>query len=145
MRDRPIGQTARSGFQIGVRKTLPFSPDEIWSALLSPEGTTIWLGGPVQIAEGGSHALENGTTGTIRVYAPGSHVRLTWQPAGWTQASMVLVRVMPAKTGTTLSFHQEQLDGPARRAMMKERWDRVIATVYLLIGEGARPHSRGKD
>ena len=136
---RAVGQTAKSGFQIGVRKTLPFSPDEIWSALLSPEGTTIWLGGPVEISEGASYALENGTTGTIRVYAPGSHVRLTWQPAGWTQASVVQVRVILAKTGTTLSFHQEQLDGPARRAMMKERWDRVIAMLYVLVGDRTAP------
>ncbi|HZO26779.1 MAG TPA: SRPBCC domain-containing protein [Chloroflexota bacterium] len=132
---RPVGQTAGSGFQIGVRKTLPFTPDEIWSAVLSPEGTGVWLGGPVEIAEAMTYRLEDGTTGTIRVYTPGSHIRLTWQPAGWTQASVIQIRVIPAKTGTTLSFHREQLAGPAERAAMKERWDRVIARLYLLIGD----------
>jgi hypothetical protein len=125
--ERPVGQTAQSGFQVGVRKTLPFTADEMWSALLSPEGTSIWLGGQVEITEGASFSLENGTAGAIRVYTPGSHVRLTWQPAGWERPSVVQVRVIPAKTGTTLSFHQEQLDGPATRAVMKKHWEDVIA------------------
>ena len=135
MRERTVGQTARSGFQIGVRKTLPFSADEIWSALLSAEGTSIWLGGPVEIVEGATYALEDGTSGTIRVYTPGSHVRLTWRPPGWERPSVVQVRVIPAKTGTTLSFHQEQLAGPAERAEMKSHWDRVVAMLCLLIGD----------
>ena len=136
---RVVGQTARSGFQIGVRKTLPFTPDEIWSAVLSPEGTSVWLGGPVEITEDVTYRLEDGTSGTIRVYTPGSHVRLTWQPPGWSQASVVQVRVIPAKTGTTLSFHQEQLAGSAEREAMREHWDRVIATLYLLIGDRTTP------
>ena len=94
MPTRPVGQTAQAGFQIGVRKTLPFTPDEIWSALLSPEGTSIWLGGPAEIVQGAEYRLENGTSGRFTVYTPGSHVRLTWQPAGWDRPSVVQVRVI---------------------------------------------------
>ena len=132
---RSVGQTARSGFQIGVRKTLTFTPEEIWSALLSPEGTSVWLGGPTEVVQGASYRLENGTSGTFTVYKPGSHVRLTWQPNGWERPSVVQVRVIPAKTGTTLSFHQERLAGPDERAAMKAHWDRAIAQMYLLIGD----------
>jgi hypothetical protein len=36
------------------------------------------------------------------------------------------VRIIPARTGTTLSFHQDQLAGPTVRAEMKDHWERVV-------------------
>ncbi len=125
--ERVVGQTAESGFQIGVRRTLPYSEDALWSAVLSPEGMRIWLGGPTELESGAAYSLENGTTGQIRVYAPGSHLRLTWQPSGWERPSVVQIRVIPAKKGTTLSFHQEQLDGASTREAMRAHWEDVIA------------------
>jgi hypothetical protein len=103
-----VGKTADVGYQIGVSRTLPFSEEAIWGLLLSPEGQAVWLGGPIEL------------------YKPWSHFRLTWQPPGWTRPSLIQVRVIPAKTGTTLSFHQEHLRDGAARSEMKARWEGVI-------------------
>jgi hypothetical protein len=34
--------------------------------------------------------------------------------------------VLPARTGTTLSFHQDHLRGPADRTAMKAYWEQVV-------------------
>jgi len=49
------------------------------------------------------------------VVQPGSHLRITRQPPGWSRPSTIQVRVMPAGAKTTLSFHEEHLPGAAER------------------------------
>jgi uncharacterized protein YndB with AHSA1/START domain len=133
VQQRDVGKTAAVGYEIGVRRTVPFSEDAVWAVVLSPEGQRLWLGGTADLIQGESFSFENGTTGTIRVNTPGSHLRLTWQLAGWPRASTVQVRVIPAKTGTTISFHQEQLTGPAERATMRDHWEHVISELAELL------------
>lgn len=133
-----VGRTADAGWQVGVRRTLPFSEQRIWALLLSPEGMDEWLGGPATLEEGAAYTLANGTSGEIRVYKPWSHVRLTWQPEGWARPSTLQVRVIPAKTGTTLSFHQEQLRGETERTAMKAHWERVIGRLAGMLQRAAQ-------
>jgi uncharacterized protein YndB with AHSA1/START domain len=130
-----VGKTANVGYQIGVIRTLPFSEEVIWRLLLSPEGLAVWLGGPIELAEGARYALADGTSGEVRVYKPWSHIRLTWQPPGWTRPSLIQVRVIPAKSGTTLSFHQEHLRDSAARTAMKARWEGVIEALQEKLKE----------
>jgi len=85
----------------------------------------------------GPYALPDGTTGALRVDRPGSHLRLSWQPEGWEQPSVVQLRVLPARTGTTIAFHQEHLAGPAEREAMLARWTGVLDAL------GARLSARG--
>lgn len=33
-----VGQTVSTGFQVGVRRTFPISPEQAWTFLISPEG-----------------------------------------------------------------------------------------------------------
>src|SRR4051794_15255348 len=101
-----VGKTGDVGYQIGGRRTIPFSEEAIWGLLLSPEGLATWLGGPIEVEEGARYTLADGAVGEVRVYKPWSHIRLTWQPPGWARPSLIQVRVIPAKSGTTLSFHQ---------------------------------------
>ena len=132
-----VGKTARAGYEIGVRRTLPFSEEQLWALLLSPEGLRTWLGGPTEIAEGTPFTLANGTSGQINVYKPWSHIRLTWQPAGGATPSTLQVRVRPATRGTTVSFHHEQLGGAAEREAMKEHWEGIIRRrAEMLHGRG---------
>lgn len=128
-----VGKTASVGYQIGVSRTLPYTEEEIWALLLSPDGLWVWLGGPAEIAAGAPFRLANGTTGEIRVYKPWSHLRLTWQPAGWPAPSTLQVRVNPAHQRTTLSFHQDHLAGPAERAAMKAHWEGVIEELAEML------------
>ncbi len=130
---RDVGQTARAGYQVGVRRTVPCSEEQLWALLLSPEGMRVWLGGETEIVAGRSFRLDNGTSGEIRVYEPGSHIRLTWQPRGWATPSTLQVRVIAAQRGTTVSFHQEKLSGAAARTAMKTRWEGVIGQLAEML------------
>lgn len=132
-----VGKTADVGYQIGVSRTLPCSEEAIWGLLLSAEGQAIWLGGPIEVEEGARYTLADGASGEVRVYKPWSHLRLTWQPPGWARPSLIQLRVIPAKTGTTLSFHQEHLRDGAARAEMKGRWERVIEELLGKLPAGA--------
>jgi len=128
-----VGKTARAGYEIGVRRTLSCSDEQLWALLLSPEGLRTWLGGAAEIAGGAPFALDNGTSGEIKVYKPWSHIRLTWQPAGWAEPSTLQVRVIPASRGTTVSFHHEHLSGAAEREAMKAHWERVVGRLAEML------------
>lgn len=121
-----VGKTADVGYQIGVRRTLPCGQEELWSLLLSPAGLSAWLGGAIELEDGARYALDNGTTGQVRVYKPWSHIRLIWRPQGWARPSTLQVRVTAASRGTTLSFHQDYLADGATRTAMKAHWEGVI-------------------
>jgi uncharacterized protein YndB with AHSA1/START domain len=114
---RAVGQTAATGFEIGVRRTLPISVDEAWRLLMSPDGVRTWLGGVAPRWEKGEkYALQDGSAGEVRVFKPGSHLRITVHPEGWPRASTLQVRVMPSgEQKTVISFHQEHLPGAAER------------------------------
>lgn len=130
---REVGRTASVGYQIGVRRTLPTSEEELWAVLLSPEGLRIWLGGVAEIEKGSRFSFPDGTCGEIRVYKPWSHLRLTWHRPEWEAPSTVQVRVIAARTGTTLSFHQEQLASAADRAAMRSHWEQVVGRLADLL------------
>ena len=130
---REPGRTAAAGYQIGARRTFPCAPAAAWGALLSPEGLACWLGGPLDPARP-AYRLPDGTTGEVRVWQPGSHLRLTWQPPGWARPSTVQVRVIPARSGTTIAFHQEHLAGPDEREAMRARWADALDHLGARLG-----------
>jgi uncharacterized protein YndB with AHSA1/START domain len=114
---RAVGQTAATGFEIGVRRTLSMPADDAWALLMSPEGVRAWLGGAgPRWEKGETYALDDGARGEVRVFKPGSHLRVTVHPEGWPRASTLQVRVMPSgEEKTVVSFHQEHLPGAAER------------------------------
>lgn len=130
---REVGKTADVGYQIGVRRTLPCGEEVLWSLIVSPAGMAIWLGGAIDLAEGATYTLADGTRGQVRVYKPWSHIRLTWHPPGWTRPSTVQVRVGAASRGTTISFHQEHLPDSAARTAMKAHWEGVIEELSRIL------------
>jgi uncharacterized protein YndB with AHSA1/START domain len=131
---REVGRTLDAGYQIGVRRTLPVSEERLWALLLSPEGQRLWLGGVTDLEPGTKFVFPDGTRGEVRVHRPWSHLRLTWQPPAWDAPSFVQVRVLPARSGaTTLSFHQDHLEGPTERAEMKARWEEAVGRLAALL------------
>lgn len=120
--ERPVGLTRDTGYQIGVRRTLPITLADAWALLFSPEGLALWLGNGAALPwppdKGAQYRLPDGAQGEIRVFKPLSHIRITWQPEGWARASTIQVRVMPANGDrAVIAFHQEHLpDGAAREA-----------------------------
>ncbi len=117
--DRPVGLTKDVGYQIGARRTLPVDLDTAWGLITAPEGVCVWLGGTgkIDFTKGAAYKLADGSTGEIRVFKPGSHLRMTWQPVGWPRPATIQVRVIPSRDKTVIAFHQEHLpDGAAREA-----------------------------
>lgn len=128
---RPVGKTRSTGWQIGVRRTLPIPPERAWGLITSPAGIAIWLGaGPdVKLIKGAAYELPDGTTGQVRVHVPDSHLRLTWHPPGWPRPSTIQVRVIPKGKKSVISFHQEHLPDSetreARRFFFKKALDEL--------------------
>lgn len=131
-----VGLTKDAGWQIGVRQTLDVAPQAAWEALTSPEGLRLWLGEIdwLPARKGERYLTANGTSGELRANNPGEHVRLTWQPKGWQNPSILQVRVTPSGRKTTVSFHQERLESRAQREQMRAHWQEVIQQVAAMLG-----------
>ncbi|NPV55113.1 MAG: SRPBCC domain-containing protein [Anaerolineae bacterium] len=127
-RSNLTGQTRDAGWQMGARRTFPVTPARAWEWLLSPEGLADWLGAGAQLdlVGGALYTLPDGTRGEVRVFKPGSHLRLTWQPPGWQRPSTIQVRVLSAKRGSTLAFHQEHLPDANARAERLAHFQAVL-------------------
>ena len=128
-----VGQTASTGFQIGVRRTFPISPERVWSFLTSPEGTKLWLGNvsPLAFSEGERFASEEGISGELRVVKPFRQLRLKWGKKDWVKPSTLQIRLLSNHPDrTTISFHQENLDHPNTREQMKQHWENVLSAIW---------------
>jgi uncharacterized protein YndB with AHSA1/START domain len=141
-RDQTAGRAKDGTYQVGVRRTFATSPQEAWDGLTSPAGLAIWLGGEVSLVKGESYQTAE-AAGQVRVVAPGSHLRLTWQPAGWPAASTIQVRVLPAAGGATVSVHQERMPGAAERESMHRRWSNALDRLAALLGEESEGEESG--
>jgi uncharacterized protein YndB with AHSA1/START domain len=131
---RVVGEAA-GGFQIGVRRTLPVAPEEAWRRVTSAEGVAAWLGEPEQSIAwepGSAFRLRDGATGEVRVCRPGFMIRLHLREPGATRATVIQVRVDAAKTGTTVSFHQEQLPSAEAREQQRGRFSAAAETIAAL-------------
>jgi uncharacterized protein YndB with AHSA1/START domain len=131
----PVGLTKSQGWEIGVRRTLPISCEHAWELLMTAPGLDIWLGMGVEppFHKGDAYATEAGTSGDIRSFNEGSLIRMTWQPREWNFVSTLQVRVMPAKSGATISFHHEKLQNSDQREAMQRHWSGVLDQLAALI------------
>ena len=61
--ERVVGQTKDVGFEIGVSRTLPHAPAEVWSFLTSPGGVALWVGpgAVLEPTKGSPYRAEDGT------------------------------------------------------------------------------------
>ncbi|MGO4541889.1 SRPBCC family protein [Paenibacillus sp. 2TAB19] len=128
-KDKPVGKTASVGFQIGVRRTLPITPEQAWSFLTSPEGLRLWIGtvSGLSFKEGETFTSEEGITGQFRVVKPEKQLRLKWGRNDWEKLSTLQIRLIPIKPDrTTISFHQENLDHSGTRDQMKQFWENAL-------------------
>ncbi len=131
----PIGKTKTQGWEIGVRRTFPVGLGKLWEMLTTQPGLGYWLGIDVtaDFKKGDTYKTKEGTTGDIRSYEAGSLIRMTWQPADWDFQSTLQIRAIPAKKGTTLSFHHEKLQDDVQRERMKAHWSAVMDKFRTLI------------
>ncbi|MFF2529803.1 SRPBCC domain-containing protein [Brevibacillus sp. NPDC058079] len=124
-----VGQTAATGFQVGVRRTMPITQEQTWAFLTSSEGVKLWLGhvSRLTFSEGEAFTSSEGISGQFRVVKPFQQFRLKWSMKEWEKPSTLQIRLISDKPDrTTISFHQENLDNSSTREQMKLHWKEVL-------------------
>lgn len=131
----PVGLTKDAGWQVGVSRTLPHGPDDVWAALLSPAGLALWLGPGATLGEarGDRWSATDGAAGEVRSLRPGDRVRVTWRPPGRAGDTTVQVVLRAAASGTSVRFHQERLANAAEREAMRAHWSAVADRLAALL------------
>ncbi|MNJ61706.1 hypothetical protein D3C77_575110 [compost metagenome] len=133
--NRPVGQTASTGFQIGVRRTFPITIEEAWD-LITHKGLNTWLGAisSFSMRMGQKYMTSEGISGEIRVVNQYQNIRLTWKKENWVKSSTLQIRtISKGDAKTTLSFHQENLADIDVREEMKMRWNETLNKLSTLI------------
>ncbi len=71
---REPGQTRDTGFQVGVRRTLPLSPEDAWRLVTSPAAVREWLGDGAEVEweRGRTYALADGAAGESAWWSRGA-------------------------------------------------------------------------
>lgn len=103
----PTGQTADGSWEVGVRRTVGLDGNTAWTLLRT-------------LLDG------DGAVRGIRSETPGRVVRATYQPPDWATPSTLQLRVMPARTGTTLAVHHERLPDAQAREAMRRHWTHAL-------------------
>ncbi len=128
----PVGVTKDAGVQIGVRKTLAVTKEQVWNYLISPQGLRLWLGhvSSMQWQKGHEYESVEGITGTITVIKPYEKLRMTWKRSEWEQYSRLQMYLLAANGGkTTIAIHQEMLEDVYMREMMRRHWEAMLYRV----------------
>lgn len=146
---RTVGQTAATGFEIGVQETLPVPPRKAWQLLVKRPGRDVWLGilAQFQLRKGAAYVTSDGAFGEVRSVAPGEYLRLTWQAAERQKPTTLQIRVVPGRTGTSVRIHHEKLENEAERRRMRQHWRCVLKQLHALVDDEQRaeqPKARSK-
>jgi hypothetical protein len=135
-----VGLTQDSGWQVGVRKTLPITPEEAWDFLLSRRIVRIWLGAlpafPLQV--GSNFRLADGTEVKVTGLKSDSHVHLSFCSPGCQQPSILQVRTIPSGVNTVFAFHEEQLPDREARQERKYHFQQVLDDFECLLNLNQR-------
>lgn len=102
----PVGKTKDAGWEIGVSRTVPLDRQEVWSRI---EDTADWLGREAD---------------DVRSFRPLDRIRVGWE------GTIVQVALSTAKTGTTVTFHQERLADAGQRERQREHWKAVLDRLF---------------
>jgi uncharacterized protein YndB with AHSA1/START domain len=127
----PTGLTRDAGWEIGVSRTLPHPPAEVWDFVSGPEGLALWLGAGAVLTpgRGASYRTDDGVTGEVRGWQHGRKIRVTH---GTTTVQVALTGTAGG-TRTLLRFHQERLAGAGERERQRAHWRRVLDRVAAAL------------
>jgi hypothetical protein len=110
-RGHTTGLTKDAGWEMGARRTVNADLDTVWDHLTGA-GLRSWLGADELPA--------------MRSRTEKRRLRFDWTPPGTTRTTVLQLTVLPAKTGTTIAFHQERLTGREQRKEMLTHWHGVL-------------------
>jgi uncharacterized protein YndB with AHSA1/START domain len=125
----PTGYSKDAGWQFGLARTLAVPHAALWHFVSSPPGLAPWLGTGAnpELERGAAFRTDDGVTGEIRSYHPGSRIRATLG------STTVQITVTPGATGTRLSFLQERMASAEERERQRGHWQRVMREVAELL------------
>ncbi|MHA7630143.1 DUF1801 domain-containing protein [Corallococcus sp. M7] len=131
---RVVGETAATGFQVGVVRTLPMTAPELWEWITTHPERWLGPGATLQAEAGGRYEAPKrrgvpAVRGEVRVVKPGQRLRMTWETDGWKKPATLQLTVMPKAKGASLHVHMEKLPDAEVREAMRERWSKVLARV----------------
>ncbi len=130
---RVLGETADTGFQVGVQKSVAVTPAEAWELIVSrPE---LWLGegASVNFAEGERYHAP-GVAGEIRVVKPGDRLRMTWHPEDWSAPATFQFTLSETESGkTAVQAHLEKLPDADAREAMRARWRAALERIAAAV------------
>jgi hypothetical protein len=134
--ENPVGKTKGQGWEIGVRRTLPVSQIKAWQMILNALDI-VWEEGPEPPLYEKHMSLKasDGASIEIRSYEAYNLIRIRWQPSDWDFASTLQIRVIPAKTGTTISIHHERLQNAQQRERMRLHWTALLENLKASVNE----------
>lgn len=127
------GYTKDSGWQLGVRRTVPVPLEQVWDYLIG-QGVAEWLGDTeLGRSRGDKYVTRAGERGEIRSWTDHVRIRLTWRPPNRAHDTTLQLTVQAAASGTTIGIHQERLAGPDERADMLEHWTDVVERMVRVL------------
>lgn len=128
---RVVGETATTGFQVGVVRTLPMTAPELWDLLTKQAERWLGPGAELKLEPGKEYEVPKrrgtpGLRGVLRVVKPGQRLRMTWQPDGWKKPATLQLTLVPKARGAALHVHMEKLPDAKTREAMREHWSKLL-------------------
>ncbi len=111
-----VGLTKDAGWQVGVRRTFPVTPERAWQVLMDGAGRELW----------------SESAGEVRARSD-RHLRVTWNHLLLDRPSRLQLRVEPAASGATVAVHQDMLSSDVERSAMKQHWSGVLERLGELL------------
>ena len=114
------GKTRDAGWQVGARRTFPLELAEAWDLLISQPWLHRWSG--LTALEPDDPAVRSLTAErVVRVRTPHSLVQLS---------------VLPARSGTTIAFHEDHLPDERARSLRKDHWAQLLDDLGAALSAG---------
>ncbi|MDY7232693.1 SRPBCC domain-containing protein [Hyalangium rubrum] len=131
---RVVGETATTGFQVGVVRTLPMTAPELWDLLTKQAERWLGPGAKLKFEPGKGYEVPKrrgapGVRGELRVVKPGERLRMTWQPDSWTKPATLQLTLESKARGAALHVHMEKLPDAKAREAMREHWSKILANI----------------
>ncbi|MBZ4420988.1 SRPBCC domain-containing protein [Myxococcus sp. RHSTA-1-4] len=131
---RVVGETALTGFQVGVVRTLPMTATTLWELVTKQAERWLGAGAKLTLEPGKRYEVPKrrgapGVRGEIRVVKPGQRVRMTWQPDGWEKPATLQLSLVPKARGVAFHVHMEKLPDAKAREAMREHWSKVLGSL----------------
>ncbi|WP_312994676.1 hypothetical protein [Chryseobacterium flavum] len=114
------GLTKDTGWQFGIRRTLPLPLENVWNIFFSEEGLKHWAAGVDQ---------------NFSTYKEFSHIRTKWKHKNFNEKANLQIRFIPSKTvgKTTISIHVDQLLNESQREETQKYWSAIMKEITGLI------------